>query len=90
MDQDGFLTEADKAYERRFLNLSQGWDGMWHLDGVLDPESGATLAAAIRPLASPSGRDDTRTPGQRRADALTDIARRVLDSGTLPQVRSPT
>ena len=84
IDADGFLSEADKAYERRFLNLSQGWDGMWRLDGMLDPESGATLAAAIRPLASPQGTDDSRTAGQRRADALADIARRVLDSGTLP------
>ena len=84
IDADGFLSEADKAYERRFLNLSQGWDGMWHLDGVLDPESGATLAAAIRPLASPQGTDDSRTAGQRRTDALVEIARRALDSGTLP------
>ena len=86
IDADGFLADSDRRSERRFLNLSQGWDGMWHLDGVLDPESGATLAAAIRPLASPQGRDDSRTAGQRRNDALVEIAQRAFDSGTLPAV----
>ena len=85
MDTDGFLTDHERQYERRFLNLSQGWDGMWHLDGVLDPESGATLQAALQPLAVPAGPEDTREPRQRRADALVELARRVLDSGSLPQ-----
>ena len=85
VDADGFLSDHERRYERRFLNLSQGFGGMWHIDGMLDPESGATLHAALQPLATPAGKDDARNPGQRRLDALTDIARRVLDSGTLPQ-----
>ena len=85
VDADGFLTEHEKRYDRRFLNYSQGWDGMWHLDGVLDPESGATLHAALQALMTPSGLDDARTPAQRRLDALTEIAARALDSGSLPQ-----
>ena len=54
IDADGFLADAERAYQARYLNLSQSWDGMWRIDGMLDPESGATIAAAIRPLASPS------------------------------------
>ena len=54
------------------------------LDGVLDPEGGATVLAALMPLAAPGGADDDRTPAQRRADALVELARRALDSAELP------
>src|SRR5664280_619158 len=56
------------------------------LDGVLDPEAGATVLAALAPLAAPGGADDDRTPAQRRADALVELARRALDGAALPSV----
>ncbi len=43
------------------------------------------LRAAIDPLTTPTGPDDTRTPGQRRHDALADVCRLALRSGELPE-----
>jgi hypothetical protein len=75
---------AERAYERRGLSASQTLDGIVALDGTLDPEGGALLLAALQPLAAPAGDDDRRTPRQRRADALVELARRQLDHGDLP------
>ena len=55
------------------------------VNGLLDPEAGQTLLAALDPLARPHDADDTRSGGQRRADALTELARRHLEAGRLPQ-----
>ena len=55
------------------------------VDGLLEAEAGQTLLAALEPLARPADADDTRSGGQRRADALTELARRNLESGRLPQ-----
>jgi hypothetical protein len=55
------------------------------LQGLLDPEAGQTLVAALEPLARPANADDDRSGGQRRADALVELARRTLESGQLPQ-----
>jgi hypothetical protein len=40
---------------------------------------------SVEPLARPSTADDARSGAQRRADALTELARRALESGRLPQ-----
>jgi len=55
------------------------------LDGLLEPEAGQTLLAALEPLARPHSAADDRTGGQRRADALAEVARRQLEGGRLPQ-----
>src|SRR5262245_56651676 len=39
-------------------------------DGLLEPEAGQTLLAALDPLARPQRADDARSGGQRSADAL--------------------
>jgi hypothetical protein len=59
--------------------------GHGRLARLLDPEAGQTLAAALEPLARPAGADDDRSGDQRRADALTELARRNLEQGQLPQ-----
>jgi Domain of unknown function (DUF222)/HNH endonuclease len=81
---DVVAAEAERAFERRWLSVSATFDGMVAVDGVLDAEGGAVLLAAVMPLAQPAGPDDIRTAGQRRADALVDLARRQLDAGGLP------
>jgi hypothetical protein len=86
LEPDGVLDDANEAHERRFFHLSQTWDGVFRLDGQLDPDGGAALQTALDSLMSPPAADDERTPAQRRADALTEMARRQLDSGGLPEV----
>ena len=55
------------------------------LNGLLDPEAGQTVLAALEPLARPASASDDRSGSQRRADALVELARRSLEAGRLPQ-----
>src|SRR2546427_5855390 len=84
VDPDGFARDTEEDYEKRFLHISQ-MNGMYHLSGVLDPESGAALKTAIDGLAKRLGQEDIRTPKQRRVDAFTEIVYKSLDEGKLPQ-----
>jgi hypothetical protein len=83
---DGVLNEANQNYERRSVHLSQTLDGLFRLDGQLDSEGGAALKTAIDSLMLPPAESDDRTPAQRRADALVELARQQLDAGNLPRV----
>jgi Domain of unknown function (DUF222)/HNH endonuclease len=65
--------------------LSATWAGMVAVNGLLEPEAGQTLAAALEALARPANAHDPRSGGQRRADALAELARRHLEGGRLPQ-----
>jgi Domain of unknown function (DUF222) len=56
------------------------------IDGLLDAEAGETLLTALEPLARPTVADDDRSGAQRNADALTELARRQLEGGQLPQI----
>jgi hypothetical protein len=77
-DPSGAEADAERLYRRRALHISPAWPGMVHLSGDLDPEGGAVVLAAIRSLAEPAALDpnDSRTPAQRRADALIEVCRR--------------
>src|SRR3989441_7522438 len=75
VDAEAALAEANRAYERRYLHVSEPTDGMVRLDGLLDVEGGAILRTALNAGMLP-GKDDDRTPGQRRADALLELCRR--------------
>ena len=75
IDAEGALAEANRAYERRYLHVGEAQDGLVRVDGLLDTEGGAILRAALNAHMMP-GKDDDRTPGQRRADALVEICRR--------------
>jgi Domain of unknown function (DUF222) len=84
-DPDGADARAEHQHERRGLWVSSTWEGMVAVNGLLDPEAGQTLLAALDPLARPSAADDDRSASQRRADALAELARRQLEGGRLPQ-----
>jgi hypothetical protein len=83
VDHTAALTEANRAYARRYVHISEVKDGLVHLEGLLDAEGGATLKTALSALMPPPRKDDERTPGQRRADAMVELARRPLDGSKL-------
>jgi hypothetical protein len=83
VDPDG--PEPMELFDQRELTLSQR-DGMVAIRGLLDPDGGAAVLEAIDALMRPPAPDDLRTVGQRRADALVDLARRSLAHGDLPTV----
>src|SRR5829696_6563835 len=84
VDPDGADAQAQRRYERRRVWLTPTLDQMVAVGGLLDAEAGQTLLAALEPLARPADHHDTRTGGQRTADALTELARRSLEAGQLP------
>jgi Domain of unknown function (DUF222)/HNH endonuclease len=84
-DPEGADRDRDRRFQQRGVWLSATWEGMVAVQGLLDPEAGQTLAAALEPLARPATAHDTRSGGQRRADALTELARRQLEGGRLPR-----
>ena len=84
-DPDGAEGQAERRHGRRGLWVASTWEGMVALQGLLEPEAGQILLAALEPLARPADADDDRSGDQRRADALVELARRNLESGQLPQ-----
>jgi hypothetical protein len=84
-DPEGADRRAERQHEQRGLWVAPTWEGMVAVNGLLEPEAGQTLLAALEPLVRPANADDTRSGGQRRADALTELARRHLEGGRLPQ-----
>ena len=77
--------EADErgyreACEREFVSLATTLGG-WHLAGFLTTEHGALFAAALDGVMTPPATDDPRSYQQRRAQALADVSRTVLDHG---------
>jgi Domain of unknown function (DUF222) len=84
-DPAGAERDRERRHGRRGLWLASTWDGLVAVDGLLEPEAGQTLLAALEPLARPASADDERSGGQRRADALAELARRALEAGRLPQ-----
>jgi hypothetical protein len=84
-DPEGAEARVQHQHQRRGLWLSATLAGMVAIDGLLEPEAGETLLAALEPLARPAGAEDDRSGSQRRADALAELARRALEGGRLPQ-----
>ena len=72
VDAQAALTETNRAYQRRYLSISEPLDGIVRIDGLLDAEAGALVRNAVNG-GLPPARDDDRTPGQRRADRLVEL-----------------
>jgi hypothetical protein len=85
---DGFFNEAEADFTQRHFHISQMPDGMFAVDGVLDPVGGAALKTAVDVLAKPKGPEDERTAKQRRADAVGELAHHAMEQGTLPRRHS--
>src|ERR671912_1611115 len=85
-DPHGADHDRERRHARRGLWLAPTFEGMVAVDGLLEPEAGQTLLAALEPLARPADATDSRSGSQRHADALCELARRHLEGGRLPQV----
>jgi hypothetical protein len=66
-------SEDEAAIERR-VQLHVLGNGTWSLNGILDAITGANLQKALEVAMPKPCEDDNRTVGQRRHDALGDIA----------------
>ncbi|MEU4387849.1 DUF222 domain-containing protein [Promicromonospora sp. NPDC023805] len=69
-----------EATEREHLEVSPTFGG-WHVNGFLTDEHGQLLATVLGSMMGAPTPGDDRTPTQRRAQALADVARDVLDNG---------
>jgi hypothetical protein len=82
LSPDTLADDEDDAVNRRELRLSEHTG---QVSGRLDPEALAMVRAMLDPLAVPQpgedGEKDDRSPARRLADALVEIARRVLNQG---------
>ena len=82
-----------EQFEQRRLSVSATFQGTVVGEFALDPEGGAVVLAAVDQLSGPDpedGPDRSRTPSQRRADALVQICRESLQGDTRSgQGRSP-
>jgi hypothetical protein len=78
----------DTRRTKRSLRIWEREDGMTHLAATLDPDSAATVTAALDALSTPrpgpDGQPDPRTPPQRRADSLVEICEHAMNTGTMP------
>ena len=72
-----------RAHEERDFRLSDMGGGRVRLSGWLDTLDAAVVRTALDALCTPCP-DDARSPGQRRADALTDVCRMAMSRGDLP------
>jgi hypothetical protein len=81
---DSLAERERRAFDRRRLNVTRSGDGSVAVEGRLDPLGAETVMTAIAARSAPAGADDERTPEQRRADALVQLAREQLDTGQLP------
>ncbi|WP_028048997.1 DUF222 domain-containing protein [Cellulomonas sp. URHD0024] len=75
--------EADErgyreATEREFLDLANTTDG-WHLTGFLTSEHGHALTVALEAMSGRSADQAGQPAGRRRATALNNVVRTVLD-----------
>ncbi|MCB1246720.1 MAG: DUF222 domain-containing protein, partial [Acidimicrobiia bacterium] len=84
IDYPSAVARTRRQRDRRRLSVNQLFDGMWLINGELDPETGAMVHAAID-QASRVGyleSEDARAPWQVRADALAAICEQSLRRST--------
>ncbi len=84
-DRRSLEREEQRAYRRRRASLARRNDGMWDLHALLTDEDGETLATALDAWRTPDAPGtpipEQRSPQQRTADALVDVAGAALRGG---------
>jgi hypothetical protein len=84
-DPKGYAEEQAELVQNRRLKVNTWMDGTVLLSGEFDPEGGAVLLTALKPLARKSGAHDDRDVERRMADAAVELAMHSLDAGLVPQ-----
>ena len=84
VDPAGAAEDDELRFQRRFLHVSPTLYGMVRVDGELDPETGQSVMTALRALQDADLRSgpqtDSRSAGQRRADALGEVCRQWMST----------
>jgi Domain of unknown function (DUF222) len=80
VDAQAVLADANRAHQRRYLQLGEVSNGLVRLEGQLVPEAAAMLRTRMEPFLKPA-KGDERTAGQRAHDALAEILRRGANAG---------
>ena len=75
---------AERGRNRRYLQHRRDSDGCLSGRFVLPAEDSEAFLTVLEPLARRAGLADSRSAGQRRADALVDAFEQVLRHGDLP------
>jgi hypothetical protein len=90
IDPVGAAEEDELRFQRRFLHVSPTLYGMVRVDGELDPETGHCVMTALHAVQDADLRagssPDSRSPAQRRADALVELCSQWLGSSERPKV----
>ena len=77
---------GDDGSAGRRLQLTRLFNGMWRINGVLDPLAGEIVESALAAAMPKPAPEETRTPAQRRADSLTDVCQAFLASADRPVI----
>jgi Domain of unknown function (DUF222) len=86
VDGPGTIRDQLEQMKLRGISASKSLGGMIRVDGWMTTTAGLAFLAAIDAFMPPPSPDDTRTPRQRRHDALEDLAHHYLDHGDTPTV----
>jgi hypothetical protein len=76
--------DPDVEFARRGFSSSRTMGDMRYVSGWLTRTVGDALDTVLDAIMGPPAADETRTPRQRRHDALEDLCRYFLDSGDAP------
>ena len=91
LDGGGGAPRANEQFDRRSLHLSRTFDGMVAIDGLLDPEQGERVLAAVGAVVEKNRAPaDQRSKRQLRADAFVDLVEvGAAHHATGPESRNP-
>ncbi len=82
--EDTALEREQRKFASRWASAATTFEGMVHVEGMLDPVGGQQLLTVLRALSQKVSADDDRTGAQRTADALTEVCGRYLRCDDLP------
>ncbi len=82
--EDTALEREQRKFASRWASAATTFEGMVHVEGMLDPVGGQQLLTVLRALSQKVSADDDRTGAQRTADALTEVCGHYLRCDDLP------